>query len=345
MAPSSTINGVCWRDGPALMLTIGQERSVPTEIDAGQFVRALAFTANGEYLVSGDVKGVGVWRVNDGKQVGRMETQHTVSCLAASKNGKWIAAGTLREVVVWDAETYEQVLKHDERSYVNAVDFSPDLTRLVAGTDNKTAIVWDLVAGKQAQTLRHHNYVIAAKYSPRGDRIATATFNGPVRVWDSNDGRLLVDIDVKVIPLYNTGLLWSNDHLFVITDQRIKEFDVSTGSKASEWPVPDTDGYSWIALPKHEQFIAFSAKRTVIFWDTSTHNQLPLTLQHPEHIWSITFSPDDRFLAVGGGEKIILSPVSTVSCCVISSLNSFLVPSICTGLSASVSPTPYFPRT
>ena len=285
-----------------------------------------------------------MWRVKDGKQVARMEMRGTVLSLAASKNGKWIAAGTYNAMFVWNAETYEQVIKHEEGwlgVIIPCVDFSPDSTRLVAGSDKKTAIVWDLATSKQVQTLRHGDWVRAAKYSPQGDRIATATHSGPVRVWDSNDGRLLVDIDVKVFPYYNTGLLWSHGHLFVASDKTIKEFDASTGSKVSEWPVPDINDYSSIALPKHEQFIAFSAKRTVTFWDTSTHNELSLTLQHPGDIRSIAFSPNDRILAIGGGRKITLSPVSNVSCWVISSLNSFLAPAF----SPSVSPTSYLPRT
>ena len=321
------------------MLTIGQERSAPAEIDVAQNVCALTFTANGEYLVTGDEKGVGVWRVKDRTQVARMETQHIVLSLAASKDGKWIAAGTKLEVLVWNAETYEEVLKHEEDDWVRSIDFSPDSTRLVAGMDNCTAIVWDLATGKQVQTLHHKNWVRAAKYSPQGDRIATATYKGLVRVWDSNDGRLLVDIKVKVTPWFNTSLLWSNDHLFVVSKQKIEQFDAPTGSKVSEWPVPNTDWDSCITLPKHEEFIAFSAEHTITFWSTSTHNQLPLTLQHPEEIRSIAFSPDDRILAVGGGRKITLSPVSTVSRWVISSLHSFLA----SAFGPSVSPTPYFP--
>ena len=272
-------------------------------------MRALTFTGNGEYLVTGDEKGVGVWRVNDGKQVARMKTGYHVHSLAVSKNGKWIAAGTKRDMVVWNAETYEEVIKYGEGDYVLSVDFSPDSTRLVVVTDC-TAIVRDLTAGKQVQTLHHEDYVMAAKYSPRGDRIATATYDGPLRVWDSNDGRLLVEIKVTA---FNAGLLWSNDHLLVVSNQKIEEFDTSSGSKVSEWPLPDTDEYSCIALPKHKQFIASSAKRTITFWDTSTHNQLPLTPQHPEDVRSIAFSPDDRILAIGGGGKITLSPVSTMS--------------------------------
>ena len=99
------------------MLTIGQEHSAPTEIDVGQFVRALTFTANGGYLVTGGEKGVRVWRVKDGTQVARMEMQRTVFSLAASKNGKLIAAGTSSGMFVWNAETYEEVIKYGEGNY------------------------------------------------------------------------------------------------------------------------------------------------------------------------------------------------------------------------------------
>ena len=147
------------------MLTIEQERTQPIEIDVGQIVRALTFTANGEYFVTGDMKGVGVWRVKDGKQVARKETRDWALSLAASKNSKWIAAGTRRELLVWNAESYEQALKHEEGNDVNSVDFSPDSTRLVAGTDLRGAIVWDLATGKQVQALHHQHDVIAMKYS------------------------------------------------------------------------------------------------------------------------------------------------------------------------------------
>ena len=58
-----------------LILTIRQECSESIEIDMGQCVYALMFTANGEHLVTSDKKGVQMWRVKDGKQVVRMETQ------------------------------------------------------------------------------------------------------------------------------------------------------------------------------------------------------------------------------------------------------------------------------
>ena len=83
-----------------LMLTIGQEHSMPIKINAGQFVWTLTFTVSGEYPVTGHGKEVRVWRVKDGTQVARMETGYCTHSLAASQNGKWVATGTEWEMLV-----------------------------------------------------------------------------------------------------------------------------------------------------------------------------------------------------------------------------------------------------
>ncbi|KAH0838860.1 WD40-repeat-containing domain protein [Lanmaoa asiatica] len=238
-----------------------------------------------------------------------------VRCLAVSKDGRWIAAGTeLGDVFVWDSKTYEQVFSHKEGYDVNGVDFSPDSTRLAIASDNCTASVWDVATRKRVVApLHHEDLVIAAKYSPQGDRIATAT-DEAVRVYDSNDGRLLVLIPAAVTPLYNTGLFWLNNQLFIVSDGKINQVEASTGSAVSEWPVLDTKNYySCIALPQHGEFIAYATKRTVTFWDTPTHLHLGL-IQHTRDRCSIALSSDDRFLAIGGKDgEITINNLSRIN--------------------------------
>ncbi|KAF8548919.1 WD40 repeat-like protein, partial [Imleria badia] len=283
-------------------------RPPPIEIDVGHKLQTTAFSANGEYLVSGG-DGARVWRVEDVrlKQLATMKAGG-VQCLAVSNDGKLIAAGTTSgKAIVWDTKTYEPVwtFKKGMQGNINGVDFSPDSTRLVSAS-NKTAIVWDMAVGKQVQTLRHEGRVTGAKYSPQGDRIATATSRS-FQVWDSNDGRLLLNRNVAVIPEYNTGLLWfGNNHLLVVLDSAIRQFETSSGSAVSEWPVSDTGSSSCIALPKNGEFIAYSTRRSLTFWDTSTHTRLGL-IQHPQDIRSVALSPDDRFIATGReGRKITI---------------------------------------
>jgi WD40 repeat protein len=304
-------------NGVALTLTNRQEGSPLIEINGGRNIKAVAFTANGEYLVGGG-EGLGVWRVIDGRQIATMAAGETVSCLAVSKDGRWIAAGTdSGEVFVWDAKTFERVFSHwEDTDDISGVDFSPDSTRLLVASFNRTATVWDITTRKRVLTLHHEGWVpvIAAKYSLQGDRIATATRKS-VRVWDSNDGRSLVDIPVTVLTpsqYYNTGLLWLNNYLLVISANKIKEFEASTGSAVSEWLVHDSDSDSCIALPPHGKFIAYSTNRNVTFWDTSTHSRVG-KIQHSQDIRSLALSPDDRFLAIGAhGGNISISRIRVI---------------------------------
>ena len=289
----------------ALTLIVGQERpNSPLEINASGAIVAMTISADGKHLLSSGGGGVRVWQVEDGKQVATLG-MNNVRRLTVSKDGKWIAAGTNNDgVYVWDTETREQVWSHKEDSKaVNAVDFSPDSTRLVTGSDNYKATTWDMATHKQVQTLDHEHWVRATKYSAQGDRLATGTRKF-VRIWD-NDGHLLVTINVGVRPYFNTGLLWSNNHLFALSDGQIKQFQASTESEVSEWPVPDVGSYSCIALPKHREFIAYSTKRTVTCWDTTTRTQCGL-IEHTQDIRSIAISPDDQFLAIGGYEGNII---------------------------------------
>ena len=248
-----------------------------------------------------------MWRVQDGQRVATIEAKNVV-CLAVSKNEKWIAGGiSWGEVFVWDAETYKRVWKQ-ERDYgdINAVDFSPDSTKLVSGSWNRTATIWDVACGEKLRTLRHKQGLIAAKFSSNSRQIATATYKGSVQVWDSNNGQLLVDIPVTVTSSYNNGLLWFNDHVLVVSGGKIKQLDASTGSTVYEWPVPNSDVHSCIAVPRHGQFIACSTSRSVTFWDTSTHLQIGL-VEHTEYICSIAPSPDNWSLAIGGCYGTIIS--------------------------------------
>ena len=274
---------------------------------------------NGEYLLGGGRGGVQEWRVKDGKRTASMKTSHPVFRLAVSKDGKWIAGGTNKgEMHVWDAETHELVLSHKEFDdrVVTGLDFSPDSTRLVAALD-KTATIWDLGTRKQVQILTHHRLVYAGKYSLQGDRIATATADC-VRVWDSCDGRLLTDIKITVISNYDTGLLWAHNHLLVITDNKITQIEASVGALVSHWPVPDTNYLSCIAVPKHQEFIIYSSKRIVSFWDAVTHTQLGL-IRQPGRILSTAVSPDDSLIAIGGEQGKM--SVHKLSCINVSSMS------------------------
>lgn len=338
------------------------ERPPFVKIEVGHEINAVTFSANGDYLISGGREGVRVWRAQDhdgdSEQILAAMEVGFVYCVAVSKDGRWIAAGTVQgDVLVWDAETHAQVFathlpKDLPPSHATmGVDFSPDSTRLVTASAKGTARVWDTATHKLIRTLDHdHEWLGGAKYAPQGNRIATATQKS-LRIWDSNNGLLLAYVPVDVHPWYNTGILWYDNHLFVISNNKIKEVDASTGATVSDWPIPEGNALSCISLPQHGKFIAYSARDTITFWDTSVHTQLNL-IQHSSDICSITLSPDGWLLAIGGVDGTITTKhlshiiVSFVYCCMAARLNwdatseFSLQLSFCVGLTDTTSQEP-----
>ena len=68
--------------------------------------------------------------------------------------------------------------------------FSPDGTRVVTASDDRTARLWDAETGKEIAVLQAHNGTVrSAAFSPDGTRVVTASDDGTARLWDARDGK------------------------------------------------------------------------------------------------------------------------------------------------------------
>ncbi|MCX6878946.1 MAG: hypothetical protein NTW21_34820, partial [Verrucomicrobia bacterium] len=64
--------------------------------------------------------------------------------------------------------------------------FSPDGTRVVTASDDKTARVWDAASGKTVgEPMRHEDDIHSASFSPDGMRVVTASWDKTARVSDA----------------------------------------------------------------------------------------------------------------------------------------------------------------
>src|SRR5215813_9734976 len=77
---------------------------------------------------------------------------------------------------------------HD--SALSSVAFSPDGSRIVTASKDKTARIWDAASAKEIAVLRgHDNRVWSAAFSSDGSRIVTASYDKTARIWDAASGK------------------------------------------------------------------------------------------------------------------------------------------------------------
>src|SRR5262249_34172132 len=108
-------------------------------------------------------------------------------------------AGRARVV---DARTGAVKPQNREGAVWSAV-FSPDGTRIVTASDDRTARLWDGNDGELLATLHHEGGVRSAVFSADGTRVVTASEDRTARLWDAANGQQIGS------PLRHDDTVWS----------------------------------------------------------------------------------------------------------------------------------------
>ncbi|CCA76475.1 hypothetical protein PIIN_10468, partial [Serendipita indica DSM 11827] len=76
-------------------------------------------------------------------------------------------------------------------SGVNSVEFSPDGSQIVSGSDDNTIRLWDAATGQAVgEPLRgHEGWVLAVAFSPDGSQIVSGSYDKTIRLWDVATGQ------------------------------------------------------------------------------------------------------------------------------------------------------------
>ena len=80
---------------------------------------------------------------------------------------------------------------------MNSVDWAPDGTKLVSGSDDRSLKVWDATTYQLVATLNGHTMPVrTVAWSPDGNRIASGSNDGTIKVWDAQTYNLLTSFTV-----------------------------------------------------------------------------------------------------------------------------------------------------
>lgn len=181
----------------------GNETATVWDINTGQLILTLkgqhapiAFSPLGKYLAtSGDDGTTILWDTDSWQDI--LSLPHAANALAFSPDEARLVTA-MEELIVWDVLTGEELMTTTEfKAVVLGIEFNPDGSRLVAGSQDGTVSIWDSQTGKRLFALAGHAGAINdVAFNPEcvalpdlsfewcGVWLATASRDGTAKVWD-----------------------------------------------------------------------------------------------------------------------------------------------------------------
>ena len=190
---------------------------------------------------------------------------------------------------------------------VCSISFSPDSLTFASGSDDGSIAIWDVSRSKRIHTHQLGNPVTCARYSPDGKSIAYSDTCGRIGVICSSTGH------EKWSRIHKAGAIShcvsyspaGEQIVSVSYDGSVKLWNSATGKRIDVLRT-DLQIVNCAAFSPDSRFIATegSANGSVILWDVErlqAHRTFGegLTQGHCNAAFSIDFSPDGTYLALG----------------------------------------------
>jgi TPR repeat protein len=166
------------------------------------------------------------------------------------------------------ADVQLEVLSGHGDSVLSAA-YSPDGSRIVTASIDKTARIWDAHTGVQLAVLSGHGEEVScAAYSPDGTRIITAAADKTARIWDASTGAQLA-----VLSGHKEGLscaAYSPDGSRIVTasnDKTARIWDARTGVQLAALSGHGGRVFHAAYSPDGARIVTASFDKTARIWD------------------------------------------------------------------------------
>lgn len=218
------------------------------------------------------------------------------------------------------------------KSFVNAVDFSPDGRYLATASDDHTARILNVATGQEMFSLQHNSSVWSVAFGMDGKYLFTTSWYskggiGTISVWDVASGQRANSIEYEkgtydIITAFSPDRRWMVTALDVVSDTRktrdgsgylsqfslggqrnlIRFIDTTTGREVPDLLLYTTTDVGAITFSPNGKHLAFAVNSTVFILELNTFTEIA-KLNHEDKVNAAAFSPNSEYIAIAFGTK------------------------------------------
>ncbi len=277
-------------------------------------IQALAFSPDGRRLVATDAAGnVRLWEAGNLREIhapgkprgpflSREETVVQAWAAIFSPDGTQVLTIGGNEARLWDVADGRPGIRFSPHNSVASARFSPDGTRIVTGSWDKTARIWSVEKGVSELRLEggHRQYVNDATFSPDGTRIVTAGDDRTACIWDARNGKLLLTLRGHGDRV--SSAVFSPDGKHVLTashDKTARLWDAQTGKTLRELVGHREAVLAAVFSRDGKRILTGGEDNQAKVWDAETGEERISLQGHTAAVASVAFSPNGRRAITG----------------------------------------------
>jgi WD40 repeat protein len=179
-------------------------------------------------------------------------------------------------------------------SFVNSAAFSPDGSRVVTASADRTAHVWDATTGAPLIFLvGHAAEVNSAVFSPDGKYILTASADRTARLWDTKTRSVAAVLEGHTSFVMSAA--FSPDGKRIVTasaDCTARLWDTDTRVSCASLQGHGDSVNSAAFSPDGARVVTVSNDCMIRHWDAATYTEIMAFRGHDRAIYSVAFTPD-----------------------------------------------------